>query len=218
MYIHTILSELRSGEDSSKFLKVSPWFSDWSVTLQWKQMQSQQRKQTQDAGGLKSAANWNWIPLSVRVLQTHTLHVDRINQNEHNFLLCEISKCIIGHSGAPRAPHLPGLPLSIGIEINQTEHPAKDHQAHRWNKNKERMNSVCVRVSSVNHRADCALAEQRQTTGTSTLRRRNKSRTARQSPVVSSRCCLPSTCYSDKVTLDRFTGKLDFFLFLEATM
>lgn len=32
IYTHTILSELRSGEDTSKFLKLSPWFSDWSVT------------------------------------------------------------------------------------------------------------------------------------------------------------------------------------------
>lgn len=70
----------------------------------------------------------------------------------------------------------------------------------------EKKEQVCV--SSVNHHDNCALAEQMQMTDTSTLRRRNKSRTGRQSPLVSSRCS------SNKRTLDSAYGKIGLFISL----
>lgn len=213
IYTHTILSELRSGEDTSKFLKLSPWFSDWSVTaaavssvtLQWKQLQSQQQEKTQDAGGLNSTLNWNFIPLSVWLLPTHTLHVHRIIQNKYNFLLFEISKCILGHSGVPWVLHRPGLPLSISIELTQNKHPAKDHQAKGWNKN---WWILCVWITM--------LIVHWLTTGTSKLRRRNKSKTSRQeSSCVGSLLLAVGVLQRQKNTWQAY-GKLD-FLFLQAT-
>lgn len=123
----------------------------------------------------------------------------------------------IGHFGVPWAPHLPGLPLSVSIELKLTPNNIlqktiqRDESMEQKRRNGRRI--VCVCVCSVNHRADCALADQTQTTGTSALRRCEKSITSQQSPLASSRCCSPPSCSSDKRTFDRLTGKLD-FLFL----
>lgn len=156
-------------------------------------------------GPLQSAANWNCVPLSVSRRFKHTGYT-LTGQNKTYAVVhfgthtinssAKCVQCIIGCFGHWSGPPL-HPPWSVSTELNQTPNgillyrPSKE--TRDWNRKGGAEGGGgcgCACVRSVN--ADCTLAEETQTTGTSA----------------------PSRCLSapvDRRTPDRLTGEKESF-------